>query len=353
MNLLLMLIIPTLVALGFFVFSKHKITIIEFGTQMLAQAVLMGSILLISSCSQLRDIEIHNGEITGKERKRVSCSHSYRCNCYTSCSGSGKNRSCHQVCQTCYEHSYDVSWYVYTNIKETFTINRVNRQGTKEPPRWTKVQKGEPYSSTHSYDNYIKANPDSLFNKQGLVEKFQKFLPEYPSDIYDYHRLDRLVTVGVKADKKAWNIAISEANKVLGPKKHANMIVVMVNQPEDYFAALQQHWIGGKKNDVITVISTDGIKVNWVEVMAWTNDYMVQTVIKDLIMKQETLNPQETVDNIQKSIQNHYKRKPMKEFEYLKDNIKVSTTTWIISMIVGLLASIGLGYYFLINEFTD
>lgn len=355
MNLLLMLIIPTIVALGFLIFSKHKVTLKEFAIQMGIQGVLMAAILSISSYSQMYDVEIHNGAITAKKRVKVTCSHEYCCYRGQCCSGSGKNRSCYSCCKRyCKRHSFDVDWRVYTNINETFNISRLSSQGLEEPPRWTKVKIGEPYSSSHSYDNYIKANPDSLFNRQGLVKKFQKVLPKYPGKIYDYHRIDRLVTVGVKVDKKVWNLAISEANKTIGPKKFSNIVVVLVNQPKEYFHALQQHWIGGKKNDVIVVISTaDGVKADWVEVMAWTKNFMVQTVIKDSILKQKTLDPQLTVDNIEKGVYNHYIRKPMKEFEYLKDNIKVSTTTWIVSMIIGLISSIGLGIYFLRNEYTD
>lgn len=353
MTLLTMLIIPTLVCLGFFFFSKHKITIGEFAAQMGIQVALIAGILLISTSMNMRDTEVWNGEITGKQKTKVTCTHTYCCSYGQCCSGSGKNRSCHTCCKRrCKRHSYDIDWRVFTNIGERFNIRRLSQRGLEEPPRWTAVKVGEPYSSTHSYKNYVKANPGSLFNKQGLVEKYKGKLPQYPQKIYDYHRLDRFVSVGVKADRKLWNKHLSEANKALGPKKQVNIVTVIVKeQNRDYFHALQQHWLGGKKNDVVVVISVDeSNKARWVEVMAWTNNYMVQTEIKNLILAQKEVSPIETVNSIFAGVANHYQRKPMKEFEYLKDAAKPSLTVWMIAMVVGFLASIGLGLFFLKND---
>lgn len=108
------------------------------------------------------DTEIISGQVEGKKQVKVSCSHSYKCHCYTTCSG-GKTRTCTQHCSTCYDHPYDFDWDVYTTIGE-FEINRVDRQGTTEPPRWTQIKVADPVAREHSYVNYIKVAPDSLFN---------------------------------------------------------------------------------------------------------------------------------------------------------------------------------------------
>lgn len=357
MTLLTMLIIPTIVCVAFFIFSKHKITIGEFAAQMGVQVVLIASILFISTSMNMRDTEVWNGEITNKKKVRVSCEHSYPCNPHPCmCDDKG---NCSTCWDTCYDHSYDWDWRVYTNIGSSFNIRRVDRQGNSEPPRWTKVKKGQPYSGLYSYKNYVKADPKSLFNKQGLIEKFKGKLPNYPNKIYDYHKLDRLVTVGVKIeDSKEWNKQLMEINKILGPKKQANLIVVVVkNQPREYFHALQQHWLGGKKNDVITVISVEPEKndlgyhiIQWAEVMAWTSDYMANTYIRNELVKHSALDVTSTLLAVERGVDMYFKRKPMKEFEYLKDAAKPSTGVWIFCMIVGLFASVGLGFFFLRND---
>lgn len=354
-----MLIIPTLVALGFLVFGGKKVTILEFGAQMLVQIVLMAGIAGIQSCQNTSDTETWNGRVTSKAKERVSCSHSYSCNCHTSCSGSGKNRSCHTVCQTCYEHFYDIDWAVYTSLDERLEIDRINRQGTLEPPRWTSVKIGEPTSTIHSYTNYVKASPDSLFRHQGLVEKFKDKLPQYPQSVYDYYRLDRLVVVGSvpNVDQKAFNLRLSEINADLGKKKQSNIVLVLVQgQPSEYFQALQQHWIGSKKNDIVLVAGLDGNKIQWAEVMAWTTDKMVEVTLRDSVMAIGSIS-NETLDKLMQAIATnvdvYYKRKPMKDFEYLAATVTPTFGQWLFSMIFGLIISIGLGLFMYHNEHDD
>src|SRR4051812_22989724 len=70
-----------------------------------------GAILAFSIFGQTMDEEVWNGHVTSKEQVRVSCSHSYSCNCRQSCTSSGKGgQSCTTVCDTCYEHSNDYDW---------------------------------------------------------------------------------------------------------------------------------------------------------------------------------------------------------------------------------------------------
>lgn len=216
------------------------------------------------------DTEILNGYVTGKERNKVSCSHSYECMCYytTSCSGTGTNRSCTQTrhCSTCYEHSYDVDWDVHTTVGN-LEIDRIDRQGLREPPRWAQVQVGEPAAQDHAYMNYVLGNKDSLFSKsdQQFAEKFKDHIPAYPR-IYDYYRVSRVLNMsGMDIPVDYWNDYLNNTLKTLGAAKQVNIVwVVTSGQPVEYFQGLIYAWNGGKKNDVVIVtdISKD-MKINW------------------------------------------------------------------------------------------
>ena len=132
----LLFLIPALVAIVFFTVTKTTITLKEFLLQMTLQIVVAGISVAVIYNRNTWDRETFNGTVVSKEKDRVSCEHSYDCFCYESCSGSGENQTCHQVCQTCYEHSYDYSWRVHSDIG-SLTISRIDRQGVNEPPRWT------------------------------------------------------------------------------------------------------------------------------------------------------------------------------------------------------------------------
>ena len=194
MVFLLFFLIPIIVALGIFFFSQRKITVKEFLAQTVIQGLIAASISVAIYNNNTSDIEVLHGQVTSKQSEHVSCSHSYSCNCYTTCSGSGENQSCTEHCSTCYEHSYDVDWIVRSQIGYV-EIDRVDRQGLDEPSRFTKAKIGEPFSQTRSFENFIKGSPDTLFKRQGLVEKYKDKIPNYFSKVYDYYRINRVINL--------------------------------------------------------------------------------------------------------------------------------------------------------------
>lgn len=347
MVFLTLLIIPLIIALVGFVFFNHKITLKEFLTQIGIQIIVAAISVSIIYSSNTHDVEIWNGKVLNKTRDEVSCSHSYDCFCYQNCSGSGNDQSCTTICQTCYEHSYDVDWNVQSTLGE-ISIDREDSQGTIQPKRWTKVIIGESYSEERTYTNYIKAAPDTLFRHQGLLEKYAKDIPNYPN-VYDYYRINRVLTVGGELlDKKVWNQKLDDLNKELGPKKKVNLNVIIVfNKPREFFYALQQSWIGGKKNDSTTVIGVDSnLNILWSETMLWTDNKITAIKIRDEIQESGLLDSNKVLSIIEKNISESYQRKQMKDFEYLKSSITPSTTQWIISMLIGIIVAILVSFYF-------
>lgn len=348
-----MLIIPTLVALGFLILGGKKVTLSEFAAQMGVQVLLMGMVAYGVSCQNTSDTETWNGQVTRKAREEVSCEHSYSCNCHQVCSGSGKDESCYEHCDTCYEHSYDVDWAVYSSINSRITIGRVSRQGLTKPSRWDAVDIGEPFAESRGYTNYIKGSPDTLFRHQGLAEKYQDKLPGYPGVVYDYYRMNRLVTVGLSVDDAVdWNTDLSDINSELGVKKQVNMVVVLTrDMPEEYYYALEQAWIGGKKNDAVLVVNTDSSgKVTWANVMAWTDKKMFQVALRDKVMEIGELNRTKIMNAFRVNLVEYYVRKPMKDFEYLSGLIRPTPGQWIFAMVFGLILSVGLGLFMLQND---
>ncbi len=336
-------LIPVLVELMAFLFWSRKITLKEFSIEVMAQALVAGIIVGVIHYKNVGDTEIWNGTVRNKAREQVSCSHSYPCNC---CSVScGKDCST-VVCSTCYEHPYDVDWAVYTTNDERIEIDRINSQGTNEPPRYASTIVGEPTSVVHRFVNYIKAAPDTLFRHQGLLEKFQSSLPSYPQNVYDYYRLDRLVLVnGVSVlNSSEWNRRLAELNGKLGRKKECNIVAVFVkNLPEDYYYALEQSWVGGKKNDIVVVTDVDDSgRIQWVDIMAWSKNELFKVKLRDDIMNLETLDQAGYFQAVENDVSAYFWRKPMSDFEYLKSSIVPSKMEWIVSMIISLIVAVGM-----------
>lgn len=348
-----LLLPPVAIALGAFLLLKG-ITWKEFLVMLAAELVVAGTSAGIVSCESVHDVEIWNGVVTGKQRTTVSCSHSYPCNPHScNCDDKGNCSTCYD---TCYEHSHDYDWNVFTSNNETITINRIDSQGVHTPPRWTAVKMGEPTAVTHSYNNYVKASPDSLFRHQGLVEKYKFDLPNNPQDIYDYYRLNRLITVGVNvADAGRWNSDLSEINALLGRNRQANIIVVLAkNKPHDWYSALEEKWIGGKKNDVVLIVSVDDLmKPQWAEVMAWTTNPIFKVKLRDDVMDEPVIDRKAVIDALKVQVNTTFVRKPMADFAYLKGTITPSVTEWVITLIIGILVAGGLAWFFQVNDVFD
>jgi hypothetical protein len=352
MSFLLLLIIPLLAGIGAFILLKG-ITWKEFALLVVAQLIIAGSAVAIVYNQNTSDEEIWNGWVTKKAKEYTSCEHSYRCRCHEVCSGSGKNRSCSDECDTCYDHDNDWNWEVYTSNGESLRISRIDRQGANTPPRWAAVTINEPTARKHTYESYIKAAPDSLFRHQGLAEKYQGRIPAYPGRVYDYYHADRLVTQGFSmTNPQEWNRGLEKINSELGAKKQANLIVVLTSQEDAWYYALEQAWVGGKKNDVILVVGVDPstMKPRWAQVMCWTTAKIFEIKLRDAVMDLPEITPQATLAAIHDNVQQFYKRKPMKDFEYLQSSIAPSGTQYAVCIFISVILTGLLIWLFEVND---
>lgn len=318
----------------------------QVAANFLIVAAAVTIVWVAGSMSQFTDTEIWNGQVASKSKDRVPCRHSYSCNCRESCSGSGKDRSCSTTCDTCYEHSYDIDWNVQTTIS-TFDIDKIDRQGLKEPPRWTIVKPGDPVSHPHSYQNYIKGSPDSLFNKMEYIHnKYINLTPEYPAGQRDYHYVDRLVSFGGSfKEDAAWNQQIALALRELGQSKQVNIVVVAAANDKSIADALKYKWLGGKKNDVVVVIGVkDYPKPEWVEVISWSTKNQFHADLRDAIMNAGDLTPVGTVNIIASEIKRGFYRMHMKDYEYLKDQTFPPNWVIILAVCLSVFGSIGVSF---------
>lgn len=347
--------LPLVAVAALFIISK-RVCWKEALCLTLGVVVLCALSIALSFHGAVSDTETWNGSVTGKTRDQVTCRHTYECNCRTRTTGSGKNRRTTRHCDTCREHGYDVDWNVTTTVGN-LRIATVDRQGTQEPPRWTAVRVGEPASSAHSYQNYIKAAPNSILRMSGQEKDFQGRLPTYPG-VHDYYRVNHIVPVGVAIP----NLDVAEeelgrVNGVLGPTKQVNILFVVVKEPDQrYVYALEQHWLGGKKNDLIVVLGVpDGQdKIEWAMVSTWSDVELLKVLLRDEVLRIGSVHRMhDIVSTTSALVAKHFVRKPMADFAYLKYQYSPSMTAMVIITLVALLFVAGLGYYFVKQDPFD
>lgn len=349
MTFLTVLIIPLIVAIvGFFLFKG--ITWKEFLLHAGIQLVIATLCTLALLYHNVWYTEVWNSYVTSKNKEKVSCEHSYPCNPHPCmCDKNG----CSTCWDTCYSHSYDIDWAVYDNTQRRWRIKRIDRQGLKEPQRWSEVEIGNPTSHTHSYKNYLKVSNTSVYREdriKNLVQKYIKILPEYPIKIYDYYKLNRFIDVNNiwdEHDRQFFNEQLSEVNGRLGAKKQCNIIMILtLNTDKEYFDALNNYWEGFNKNDIAIVLDVDkSLKINWVKIKTLSQSELVNVKLRDDILDLKKFKFEKLIKIIETDVEKYYQRKRMRDFEYLMDNMVIEWWQYLICIIIGVIASGTLVYW--------
>ena len=355
MYIALLMLLPIAIGLFEMIFLKGRIGWREFIAMELAVLAVMGIGFAIARYSATTDTEIWSGVVTGKEQNTVSCSHSYSCNCRDDCTSDSKgNQSCSQVCDTCYEHSHDYDWDVNTNIGSVITIDRIDRQGTDEPPRWTQVYAGEPVAVEHTFTNYIKANPDTVLTRFTATNPENLPVPNPPTEVYDYYRVKRFLPVAyAEPHADEWNWLLDRVNAIYGPTKQVNVIIVAVKTADqNYQYLLEHHWLGGKKNDLVILLGVPEYpKIGWVKIMSWSKSEGLKVQLRDAIQDIGTMERRDDIMKaVEQQIATNWERRHMKEFEYLMAGAQPGPGATIFLMILGTLMTAGLSWFFCVQD---
>jgi hypothetical protein len=291
------------------------------------------------------DYEIWNGQVVSKERVHDTYEQPYDCFCTTDSKG---NRSC----STCYETHYTVAWDCATTVggyqiekKDSTSRNVYN---SPDNARWLSIKPGDPVARRMKYQNFVQAVPQTLFAAPPaeLKKQFAALLPTYPEQVFDFYRLNRFVTPGFSSpDAPKWNEDISMMLRELGPRKQVNLIVV-VSKTDDpmYEYALQSHWDGVNKNDVVLLIgSKTWPNIDFVRVLSWTKNELFKIELRDSVQALGTIQREPILGLVQAQINKNFERRRMREFKYLESEI--DPPSWVLTAVLVLLGIGAAGTY--------
>lgn len=363
MNFIIIALPALLICLIMKYYYKHEISGKEFCIHFAAACVsiaLMMGLTYASLYASMIDTEILKGKVLSKSREVEICTQNSscknyhwkeRCSYYTDSKGK-RQKSCESY--KVFDYSYEVDWHVRSSVGSN-TIERINAQGTLMPPRWANIRLGDPASAESNYINYLLGNKDSLFYQQQYEKEFtaeyKKKLPEYP-EVYDYYRVDHVLNL-TKADSTGYNDYINLALRDMGAAKQVNIVMVMYPASDlNFVKALTAKWRGGKKNDVVMFIGLDD--ENTVSNFSSTSfGQGMQNELLHSTMKMDAMTEKMSpvlVQQLVKDVNEHFKRLPNKEFEYLKYKLEPSLWVVILCSILAAAISIGVGLYMVRND---
>lgn len=363
MSLLLLLIFPLIWPFISKMIWSRDITWGEIAGQVVIVCLLVGLTYHLGKVGKTDDTEIYNGQITAKHRQNGEYTESYSCHCHEVCEpedDDGKEEeSCHDECETCYREHYTVQWWLESTIG-VYDVDSADWLSPSvyalpDPPLYQNAAPGQACSKEQSYTNYVKAVPNSLFGAMSALtqQQYVHQIPAYP-EVYNLYHIDRIINVGSHVDAAIltkFNDQLNDANKTLGPKKQANIIVIVTSITDDmYRYAVENAWLGGKKNDIVVFIgSKDGHKIDWVDVMTWAmnkGNGLFHATLQDDINHVGVIDPDQLVPVIAGDVDKYYTRPHMKDFKYLEREIQPPTWVLIFALILGIVGSIGCTYFF-------
>jgi hypothetical protein len=279
--------------------------------------------------AQAADVEIWNGMVNTKHRVHDSYTRRYDCNCHQVCSGSGKDRSCSNRCDTCTEEHYTVKWWLNTTIgkmsvKELDSTSQ-SVYNAPDPQLFIATQPGQPVAKTHTYMNWVKANEHSILNQQAM-DMFKQHIPPYPSGVYNLYQVDRVLWVNMPVvNAQRWNNALAEMLKLRGNSEQVNVVLVFANLDDSmYSEALEAAWNRAKKNDVVIVVgvTAEFNEPKWVRVFSWTDAAEFKIMLADELLT-TPLNHVDFMRVIGDNIDKRFVRKQMKDFAYMQGMIEL------------------------------
>ncbi|EKD44435.1 MAG: hypothetical protein ACD_71C00132G0007 [uncultured bacterium (gcode 4)] len=388
------------IAIGFGIWNKIKhpdtFTWLELPVQVTASAfiIFLCFYVFFYTSSNVQDTEIWNGHV-GLAEYGEKWTEEYDCS-YESCSGSGDDRTCTTVHQTCYT-DHPPYWKILTSNGEevstsspvyakyvSFFDNEIktgnghsDQSSVGDGKTFQTRYKGEkekyvPTAHEHSFVNYMKAS-SSIKKRLGNMNGYEKFIVPYPR-VYEGTmgniELNRVIVSNVQVDDKAWAKDVDTQLDVVaanyGVSKEVNLLVYLVGtEDQGFLHALEEAWINGKKNDVVVLIGTSHFPdIKWVSIMSWTEaeEFKINLRNKILDLKDLTKKTEggeyELTNVIREEMSKPdfnggFKRKRMRDLEYLISGIQLPVWCQILIVLVAGSVSWFISYLLVNNEYMS
>lgn len=256
-----------------------------------------------------------------------------------------------------FQHSISKSHYNYLVRKfggqKHFVDMRRNyhsRDGDMYRTYWPKdTLNAEIITVVENYENRVKVS-NSVFNFQDVSEEDIKSY-----ELYDYPEVKNLKQknlLGLENPKIERKLEL--LNGFLGKKKQVKVFLMIFNNQPLKAGELQEAYLkGGNKNEFILCIGKDSLnpKASWVYPISWNTHKILNINVRDYVLKQDTLNLEETVDHLYSEVDKNFVRKHFSKFSYLK--VELTTGQLIAVWIVSFVITIGLCVWVILNPYTD
>ena len=364
------LIIPVILLIIATYKFHHQIVWWEYILAMLIPVLLIMASKYIAVRSMTDDTEVWSNYAT--DARYYEAWDEYVHQTCTLCSGSGKSQTC-STYDCSYVDYHSEYWELHDNggARHRVSMGRYNMavslwggkkkfvdmrrdyhhndgdMYTTKLPINSGIRENITISTDHTYENKVQASTN-VFN-------FEKVDPEDVSHygLYEYKGTSKYKHTYFYGDgNKRANDLLSFTNAKYGYRKQLNISVLVYQHAPSIVAQYQKsYWKGGNKNEFLILISKKGKNIDWVEVVSWTPNFDLIQKVKSDILAMGSYDAIKIAEYIEQNVPSKFVRREWKEFAYI--DIQPSTNAIMWTYILTFLASGGLLWYFIANEFEN
>lgn len=332
-----LLAMPFVVGAAAYLITKTTITWKEYLLMTVISAAMALGGYQLAKWGAMHDFENWNGRITKKDHGTQGC-----CHCREVCDSRDKDGNCTSSHTEC-DHIMDYWWSADVSTGDTLTDGCNGWDIT--PEWWEKAYVGEPAAVEHGYQNYLRADPDSLMTP--AAEQYMDQVPERPKVTGWYH-VRRVIahqgsSVGIPT---IWQKELDEMNADLGRKHQVDVLLLLTALKDPKFAeAVKAKWLYGAKNGVTVVLGVpDGQTIEWARVVTLSDVETLKIEIRDELPGKRLDDPA-ILPFIRKEIEMQFTRTPMAEYEYLASAVKPSFWATVGLYLGNLVVIVGLAFW--------
>ena len=325
LSLIGLCLVPVVVGGVAFALSKRdegwkRITLREFAVLEVICVGLAVAGFMYARHQALQDTEHWNGRVLAKHDGTHDCCHCRdECDTCTDDDGSSYECNCVEIC----DHSYDYYWSLAISTGDEVVIRDCAGSPRDVPEIWIKAKINEPASVAHTYTNYLKADPESLFVTEP-PEAYARDVPAFPV-IHDHYKVNKVVRHRKIPVDPGWERGLRELNADLGPRVQVDVTLVVTPIADPAWAdAVESVWLYGPKNALVIVVGApDKETIAWARVVTISRVSALKVALRDGLVGASLKEPAPLVAMIRREVTAKFKRTPMAEFEYLMSALEL------------------------------
>lgn len=346
------LALPILLSVLALAIYKHKITWFEVLIPIVASIIVI-SIMKVTMVRSLEaDEEYLSNYYVSVEHYDEWNEYIHKTCSYTTCTGSGKTRTCRTHYYDCsYVKTHPEKWEATLNDGSTISITKqkynslvlewrneafvdMHRDfhtidGDAHTSKWNrKLESIHSYEWSHVYSNKPQT-AETVFHFEPLDSIERKKVYDYPEVVDNYQQS----CLGCSKENSK---LLTQINAYLGRQKQIRMYVLLYKgQPLSVAELQRRHWKNGNKNELVICADVDG---KWAHSFSWSDDKRLEAEMNSLYSN-SSLSIRQKLYKTYELAPKLWQRKHFEDFSYIEVKLKRSQLIWI--HIVTLIISIG------------